>query len=226
MCANFKPTQNELWVSRTLGATLQQTAHGHEVFPGQASPIAVANASGQVRTTLAKFGLVPGWTKSARDAQKIVRATYNARTETVADKPSYRAAWRKRQFAIALVDEFYEPCWASGQAVRWGIKRIDGEPMGIASLWDEWTDPDSGEVVSSFSMLTVNADGHLVMRQFHRPEDEKRSVVVLEPGAFQSWLGADITQARALITQPIDGLLTADPRPFPRAERAQKRLFR
>jgi putative SOS response-associated peptidase YedK len=51
--------------------------------------------------------------------------------------------------------------------------------MAIASLWDRWTDPVTGKIVTSFTMLTVNADQHPVMKQFHKPGDEKRSVVVL-----------------------------------------------
>lgn len=45
--------------------------------------------------------------------------------------------------------------------------------MGIASLWDTWIDPSTGEVVTSFTMLTVNADDHPVMKQFHKAGDEK-----------------------------------------------------
>jgi putative SOS response-associated peptidase YedK len=97
----------------------------------------------------------------------------------VAEKPSYRTSWRKRQFCCALADAFYEPNYESGKPIRWKIQRADGEPMAIASLWDRWTDPATDKIVTSFTMLTVNADQHPVMKQFHKPGDEKRSVVVL-----------------------------------------------
>lgn len=74
--------------------------------------------------------------------------------------------------------------------------------MGVASIWDRWTDPTSGEIVTSFSMLTVNADGHPVMGRFHWPRDEKRSVVVL---------GADLPTATQQLTVPPAHLLTASP---------------
>lgn len=141
---------------------------------------------------------------------RIGRKTYNARSETVAEKPSYRTAWRKRQFAVALLDDFFEPNWETGKAVRWRIKRSDGQPMGVASLWDQWTDTTTGEIVTSFTMLTVNADGHPVMGRFHRPGDEKRSVVVLEPRQFTTWFGADSAQATEAIRRPADGLLVAE----------------
>lgn len=81
----------------------------------------------------------------------------------------------------------------------------------MASIWDRWTDPTSGEIVTSFSMLTVNADGHPVMGRFHRPGDEKRSVVVLAPEHFQFWLRVDLPTATQQLTVPPAHLLTASP---------------
>jgi|JI7StandDraft_1071085.scaffolds.fasta_scaffold15724_2 putative SOS response-associated peptidase YedK len=206
MCTNYTPTRNQKWVAQHLGAELPSEPYPPEAFPGYAAPIALAGHAGKTQCRLARFGLVPHW---AQDAT-LGRKTYNARTETVAEKPSYRTAWRKRQFAIALLDDFFEPNWETGRAVRWRIKRADGEPMGVASLWDQWTDPGSGEVVTSFTMLTVNADGHTVMGKFHRPGDEKRSVVVLEAGQFEAWLRAEGSQANAMLRPPPEGLLVAE----------------
>jgi putative SOS response-associated peptidase YedK len=145
---------------------------------------------------LARFGLIPGWAKD----DKISRHTYNARSETAAEKPSYRTAWRQRQFGLLLVDNFYEPSYESGKAVRWKIELASGDPFGIACLWDRWTDPASGERVVSFSMLTVNADDHPVMKHFHKHGDEKRTPVIIAPELHDAWLSADTTQASELMT--------------------------
>jgi len=182
-------------------------------FAGSAAPIALKDGQGGVQCTLARFGLIPHWTQDTQAATQIGRKTYNARTETVAEKPSYRTPWRQRRFAIALLDDFFEPSWETGRAVRWRIQRADGQPMGVASIWDRWTDTDTGEIVTSFSMLTVNADGHPVMGQFHRPRDEKRSVVVLEPVQFGAWLKADIRVASELLNAPGAGVLQASEAP-------------
>lgn len=206
MCTNFTPTRKRSWVKDYLGVDLPGKSYPHEAFPGYAAPIALLNPQRSGTCTLARFGLIPHWAKDAN----IGRKTYNARSETVAEKPSYRTAWRKRQFAIALLDDFFEPNWETGRAVRWRIKRSDGQPMGVASLWDQWTDTSTGEIVTSFTMLTVNADGHPVMGRFHRPADEKRSVVVLEPGQFDAWLGADSVQAAQAMVRPADGVLVAE----------------
>jgi putative SOS response-associated peptidase YedK len=112
-----------------------------------------------------------------------------------------------------MIDHFYQRNWETGQAIRWRIQRADGQPMGVASLWDQWTDTANGEIITSFTMLTVNADGHPVMGRFHRPEDEKRSIVVLEPSLFHDWLHADTEQACDFMRAPPAGALEAEPAP-------------
>jgi putative SOS response-associated peptidase YedK len=154
-----------------------------------------SHQTGRVACGLARFGLIPGWAKD----EKISRHTYNARSETVAEKPSYRTAWRQRRYGIALLDHFFEPNYVTGKAQRWRIALASQEPFGIASIWDTWTNPATGELVTSFSMLTVNADHHPVMNQFHKPGDEKRTPVILRPDQFEAWLSADTTNAAAMM---------------------------
>ena len=196
MCTNFTPTTRAQWVKENLGVELP-SGFPEEAYPGYLAPVVVkSRQSERVACGLARFGLIPGWAKD----DKISRHTYNARSETVAEKPSYRTAWRQRQFGLVLVDNFYEPSYESGKAVRWKIELASGDPFGIACLWDRWTDPASGERVVSFSMLTVNADDHPVMRQFHKPGDEKRTPVIIAPELQDAWLSADATKASELIT--------------------------
>lgn len=96
----------------------------------------------------------------------------------MAGKPSYRDAWRLGRRCIIPSDAFYEPDWRSGKAVPTRICRVDGKPMGLAGIWTGWRAPD-GQIVRSYSMLTINADDHPLMNQFHKPQDEKRMVVIL-----------------------------------------------
>jgi putative SOS response-associated peptidase YedK len=84
--------------------------------------------------------------------------------------------------------------------VRWKIELASGDSFGIACLWDRWTDPASGEFVVSFSMLTVNAENHPVMSQFHKAGDEKRTPVIVSPHLYDEWLSADTGQATALMS--------------------------
>ena len=208
MCTNYAGTRNKAWVKSTLGVELPDTHFPDEAYPGYAAPIVRRDASGEIRCELAWFGLVPYWSKDT----SIGKRTYNARAETVAEKPSYRTPWKKRQFCLTLADSIYEPNYESGKAVRWKIQREDLEPMAIASLWDQWTDKSTGEIVVSFTMLTVNADTHPVMRQFHKPEDEKRSVVILNDPL--QWLNQDLDDRLSLLHPPTQALKSfASPRP-------------
>jgi putative SOS response-associated peptidase YedK len=136
------------------------------------------------------FGLVPHWSQDT----KITRHTYNARSETVAEKPSFRDAWRKGQHCIIPAEAFYEPDWRSGKAVATRIASTDGEPLGIAALWSSWKS-SKGDLIYSYTMLTINADEHPLMRLFHKPTDEKRMVVVLPPDSYDHWLQATPQQS-------------------------------
>lgn len=196
MCTNFTPTRNNHWVKERFGVDLPAIDYPLEAYPGYAAPIVLkSHQTGRVACGIARFGLIPHWAKDA----KISRHTYNARSETVRDKPSFRTSWRQRRYAIALLDNFYEPNYVTGKAERWKIELATKEPFGITSLWDTWTDPASGELVTSFTMLTVNADEHPVMNQFHRPGDEKRTPVVLAQTQFDAWLSADEPRAMDLM---------------------------
>jgi putative SOS response-associated peptidase YedK len=205
VCTNFTPTKRAQWVKEKLGVELL-SGYPDESYPGFVAPVVVkSHQTSRVACGLARFGLIPSW---ARD-DKISRHTYNARSETVAEKPSYRTAWRHRQFGLVLCDNFYEPNYESGRAVRWKIERADREPFAIACLWDRWTEPESGQLVVSFSMLTVNADAHPVMNQFHKPGDEKRTPVIIGPELHQRWLSATIEEAQELMTWEHMPMLTA-----------------
>jgi putative SOS response-associated peptidase YedK len=196
-------------VKSSLGVDLP-SGFPDESYPGFDSPIVVKNhETGRVACGLAKFGLIPSWAKD----YKISRHTYNARSETAAEKPSYRGAWRQRQFGLVLVDNFFEPSYESGKAVRFRIELATQKPFAIAILWDRWTDPATGERVVSFSMLTVNADRHPIMRQFHKPGDEKRTPVIMRPELFEAWLGADQVRAAKLMTWSHMAELSAVPAP-------------
>lgn len=82
--------------------------------------------------------------------------------------------------------------------------------MGIAGLWSSWKSP-KGELVYSFTMLTINSDGHELMRQFHKSTDEKRMVVILPDSRYEDWLEVKTGGEGAfLVPFPVE-LLIAEP---------------
>lgn len=193
MCANYLPSRGER-LQKQFSVAAPSHGTGKEAFPGYLAPIVrlAEDGSGERECVAACFGLVPAWAD-----MKLARHTYNARTETVGEKPSFRTAFRKRQFCIVPAEVFFEPNYESGKAVRWEIGGAAGEDLGIAGLWD-WRPhggPDDQPLVS-FSMLTINADHHPLMQRFHKPGDEKRMVVILDPGQYGDWLQADPETAR------------------------------
>lgn len=195
MCVQYLTTVNIEWVKTHFDLDLPESST-HDVFPTYPGPIVLKSHNTQRSAIgMARFGLLPSWAKD----EDFGRKTYNARVETVSEKPSYKNAWVKRHYALALADAFYEPCYESGKAIRTAIKQTNGEPMAIASIWDTWTEPETGELIVSFSMLTINAGNHSVMKHFHKPEDEKRTVVPLRPELFNDWLNATPESAKSLL---------------------------
>lgn len=204
MCVSFTPANPTALQLMTDIAPEQP--YPPETFPGYVAPIIRAKSE-TLRVDMAAFGLIPSWSKD----RTIGRRTYNARSETVDGKPSYRTAWRRRQFCLVPMQRFFEPCWETGKAVRWSIHRQDSTPFTVAAMWDTWTDRATGEIVESFSMLTINGDGHPVMGRFHRPEDERRSLVVVPPNAWHNWLSATTATARDLLTEMTTSEFGAGP---------------
>jgi putative SOS response-associated peptidase YedK len=196
MCTNYVPsTRQEIAATRLGVLELPHEDWPDEIYPGYAAPILLRGDGGSLRCELARFGLVPRWCKDAGQARDIGRKTYNARSETAFEKPSYRAPWSARQWALAPMSSFFEPCWEEaahngGHAVRWQISRADHAPFAVAGLWEKWRDPLDGTLLDSFTLLTVNADGHALMGRMHKPGEEKRMPVLVAEADYLSWLHA------------------------------------
>ncbi len=181
MCANYAPSRADV----LHALTSLETAFGvlPEVYPGQLAPTIRLTQDGELQCVNSTFGLIPIWSKDP----KFSRFTYNARVETAASKPSYRSAWAKRQIALTPMHAFYEPNYESGKPIRWRIERNDQAIFFAASLWDRRVGPTDQELISH-TLLTVNADQHPLMKRFHAPDDEKRSIVTFDWRQGLTWL--------------------------------------
>ncbi|ABD72030.1 protein of unknown function DUF159 (plasmid) [Rhodoferax ferrireducens T118] len=193
MCSHYQALKEADKFRRHFGVEPPAEPGKHDLWPGYVGPFIRLHPHADVgdeavpqrEALTGLFGLVPHW---AGDTT-IARHTYNARTETVAAKPSFREAWKRAQHCIIPAEAFYEPDWRSGKAIPTRIELDNGEPMGIAGLWAFWKSP-KGELVYSYTMLTINADKHPLMSHFHKPTDEKRIIVILPPDRYQGWLTA------------------------------------
>ena len=136
---------------------------------------------------LARWGLVPVWAKDV----KLGYSTFNARAETVATKPTFRAAFRHRR-CLVPADGFYE--WqALAESKRkqpWFIARRDRDPLAFAGLWERWISP-AGDTLESCCIIVTNANA--LMRPIH-----ERMPVILDPADWDAWLAPDARDPAAL----------------------------
>lgn len=157
-----------------------------------------------------QFGLVPRWVKSASDAKLRSTKLVNARSETVTTSTNFRDAWLAGQRCIVPMMAFQEDDWRSGKAVPTRISRVDGKPIGVAGVWERWTGAD-GEVITSFTLLTVNANSHALINRYQQPGNEKRMLAILNEGAYDAWLGARPEKAKEFMRAYPANWLTANP---------------
>jgi putative SOS response-associated peptidase YedK len=156
-----------------------------------------------------QFGLVPTWVKSASDAKLRSTKLAVTRYETMSTATATRDVWLKGQRCIIPMQAFWEDDWRSGKAVPTRIARVDGQPMGVAGLWERWTQGDQ-EIVS-FTLLTVNANSHALMNRYGQNGNEKRMPAILNEGAYAAWLNAPIDKAREFMRAYPAHLLLANP---------------
>ena len=199
MCSNYEAVTRADRLLAFFGAARPEGRHSKpEVWPLGMAPFIRLHEDGSGNRVVedGMFGLLPFFAKELAYG----RRTYNARSETVAKLPSFRDAWRHGQRCIVPAEAVYEPCWETGRAVRWRIQQPAAVPLGIAGIYRRWRAPD-GEERFTFAMLTVNADGHPVFQRMHRPGDEKRMVVILDPAEYDRWLQCTLDEALAMCRQ-------------------------
>jgi putative SOS response-associated peptidase YedK len=190
MCGRFTLYSSPVVLAREfeLGA-LPLLFPRYNIAPTQ--PIALVRRSvetGAHEWALARWGLVPSWADDVKIGQRMI----NARSETVADKPSFRSAFRRRRCLIPA-DGYYE--WqqpaAGGSGKRpFYIRRVDQRPLAIAGLWESWQAPD-GTPLETCTLLTTAANDRL--RTIH-----DRMPVFLDEPSRHLWLDPE-TPSPALI---------------------------
>ncbi|MFD0937640.1 SOS response-associated peptidase, partial [Methylobacterium trifolii] len=152
----------------------------YNVAPTQPVPVVIAEG-GQRHFRLVRWGFWPGWLKDPATFPLV----FNARVETVREKPTFRGALRHRR-CVFLADGFYE--WRregrGRQAVRtpFMIRRADGAPMALAGLWEPWLGADGSEIDTA-AIVTTGANGTLSAVHDRMP-------AILSPEQVAPWLDA------------------------------------
>jgi putative SOS response-associated peptidase YedK len=136
----------------------------------------VRGQAGRNAATLVCWGLVPGWAKDPAIGNRMI----NARGETVAEKPSFRAAFRHRRCLVPATG-FYEWQRIGGQHKQpWHIHHPDNRPLAFAGIWENWEGPD-GSSLQTCAIITTEANSRMAPIHHRMP-------VILRPDDFATWL--------------------------------------
>lgn len=152
----------------------EQYSPSFNVAPTQ-QVVAVVSDGKKNRLGLLKWGLIPPWAKDQKIGSKMI----NARAETVAEKPSFRNAFKKKR-CLVVADSFYEWKRMDNQKTPMRIRLKSGEPFAFAALWESWKSPD-GKTVNSCTILTTGPNN--LMEDIHN-----RMPVILTKEEEKIWL--------------------------------------
>ena len=142
---------------------------------------------------LLKWGLIPSWTKSIGDANVIRYKTFNARAESIALKPSYSLSFRSKRCLIP-VKGFFEWQHIGKEKIPWYIYHSENEIISIAGLYDEWIENSTGELHSTFSIITTDANE--MMAEIHN--SARRMPVILDKSEETRWIDLSVSSEETI----------------------------
>jgi len=172
----------------------------YNIAPTQFVAAIRENPEHQRELVMLRWGLVPFWAKDSSMGNRMI----NARAETVAEKPSYGAAFKHRR-CLVLADGYYE--WHQDANVKtpYYISLASGEPFALAALWENWNEKESGESLQTTTLITTAANPFLEPLHHRMP-------VILQPDTARVWLSGArdaiedvVGQMPALRAWPVDG---------------------
>lgn len=140
-----------------------------------------------------KWGLIPSWTKTIDDANEIRLKTFNARSESIQNKPSFSASFKSKRCLIP-VKGFFEWQHSGKEKIPWYIYHSDNEILSIAGLYDEWVENNTGELYCTFSIITTDAND--LMTVIHN--SKKRMPAILDKVSEKKWIDPTFSQSDAL----------------------------
>ena len=176
MCSRYSLTSPPEAVRETFGyANVAEFPPRYNIAPTQPVAIVRREATGERALALVRWGLIPSWAKDPSKLSTLI----NARSETAAEKPSFRSSMRHRR-CIVPADAFYEWTGKPGGKQPHMIRLRSGQIMGFAGLWEHWLGADGSEI-ETMAILTVQANAD--MAGIH-----DRMPVILDPDLYEHWL--------------------------------------
>ena len=183
MCGRYTQTKSGEAIAKTFNlSSTPNPQPRYNIAPTQ--PVgAIAQREDDREYRIFQWGLVPSWSKDPNIGSRMI----NARSETVAEKPSFRAAFKRRR-CLVLADGFYEWQRTSGKKQPYYVQVEDQEIFGFAGLWETWEGGD-GSYLESCTILTTEPNG--LMETIHN-----RMPVILHPDDFDLWLDPSLQDGR------------------------------
>jgi putative SOS response-associated peptidase YedK len=187
-----------------FGATLidpekYRPSYYYHAFSLPEMPVICSGSSGNIE--LLKWGLIPAWTRNAEDANVIRFKTFNARSESIKEKPSFSDSF-ENQRCIIPVKGFFEWQHVGKEKIPWYIYRTDNEILSLAGLYNRWKDSATGELINTFSIVT--SDANELMAEIHN--SGKRMPVILDRKYESVWI-----DLKTSLTDAFDLLKPASP---------------
>lgn len=181
MCGRFGFDIPPRALSERFGLDAQyEVAPRYNIAPTSEAPTVLLHPkSGQRVLRSLRWGLVPSWAKDSKAGARLI----NARAETCADRPAFRAAFQRRRCLVPAAG-FYEWKRLEGGKQPWWIRLQGGGPLAFAGLWEHWLGPAAGSTLYTFAILTTPANA-LVAGLHHRMP------AILLPAAYAAWLDPD-----------------------------------
>ncbi len=196
MCGRFTLSQSAEAIASVFQLNQVPTLEPrYNIAPTQ--PVAtVLQSANERQFQLLRWGLIPAWAKDATMGSKLI----NARAETVAEKPSFRSAFRHRR-CLVIADGFYEWRREDGKKQPFYFRMQDRQPFAFAGLWEHWQDP-KGEAIDSCTILTTEANE--LLQQIH-----ERMPVILNPKDYDLWLDPTVQKPEQLqqLLQPYSSAM-------------------
>lgn len=177
----------------------------YNIAPTQPIPAIRLNERGAREYALLRWGFIPSWAKQSWHEKMGSKPLINARAETVAEKPTFRSAFKRRR-CLVPANGFYEWRKTDGGKQPYEIAPADGSLFALGGVWETAHDPDGGEIDTA-AILTL-ASGPDVKPLHHREP------LVIQPADYQRWLAADerdLGEIEALLAAPPKGFWRAHP---------------
>jgi putative SOS response-associated peptidase YedK len=196
MCytVNINLTRNEL--EKRFGARFTEPSsyrpgYYFNAFDLPAMPVIPSEDPGSIGMLI--WGLIPIWVKDAASAEEIRRKTFNARIETILEKPSFRGSVKSKR-CLVLCRGFYEWQQREKGKIPYYIY-LEGEPpIAMAGLYENWTDRETGEMIRTFTIITTAANS--LMEKIHNTK--KRMPVILPHENEEAWVDPDLKAEQAM----------------------------